>query len=68
MIPIEGLIHAIVYLIVAGLIFFLLNWLIDYVGVPEPFHKVAKVVLAVFAVILVIGALLSIIGMPLVRW
>lgn len=68
MFSIEGVVVAIIYLIVGGLIFWLLIWLIDYVGVPEPFHKVAKVVLAVAAVLLVICVLLAMIGRPMVRW
>jgi predicted PurR-regulated permease PerM len=56
-----------VWLIVAGLIFFLLNWLIDYVKVPEPFNRVLKVVIAVVAVLVVINALLALTGNPLVR-
>jgi hypothetical protein len=57
-----------VYLIVAGLIFWLLWWLIGYVGLPEPFNKVAHVVLAVAAVLVVIGILLSLTnGTPLFR-
>jgi ABC-type glucose/galactose transport system permease subunit len=62
MISIQGAVTAIIYLIVGGLIFFLLNWLIDYVGIPEPFHKIAKVILAILAVLVVIGLLLSFVG------
>lgn len=62
MISLQGAIHAIVLLIVAGLIFFLLNWLIDYCGIPDPFNKVARVVLAVAAVLICIAALLSLAG------
>ncbi len=68
MISIQALVHFVVVLIVLGLIFGLLHWLIGYCGVPEPFHKVAKVVLAVFAVLLIIGALLHLIGYPVVRF
>lgn len=34
-----------VTLVVAGLIFWLVWWFIDYVGVPEPFNKVIRVVI-----------------------
>ncbi len=50
-------------IVVIGLIFWLLFWLIDFIGLPEPFNKVAKVVLAVFAVIYLIGMLTG--NMPL---
>lgn len=62
MISLAGIISVVIYLIVAGLIFFLLAWLIDYCGLPEPFNKVAKVLLAVVAVLVVIGALLQFLG------
>lgn len=54
--------RVIIWLIVAGLIFWLLTWLISYVGLPEPFAKVAKVILAVAAVIVIIDVLLSLTG------
>ena len=62
MISLTGAIHVVVLLIVAGLIFGLLWWLVDYCGIPEPFHKVAKVVLAVLAVFVIIGILLSLVS------
>ena len=68
MIPVSALVTFIVYIVCIGLIFFLLWWLIDYVGLPEPFHKVAKVILAVFAVLILISLLMSLAGQPLVRW
>lgn len=68
MIDLASLVHIIITLIVAGLIFYLLNWLIVYVGLPEPFLKIARVVLAVFAVLVVVGILLSLAGgVPLFR-
>lgn len=63
-----GIVHIIIWLIVAGLIFWLLSWLIAYVGLPEPFAKVAKVILAVAAVILIINALMSMAGTPFIAW
>ena len=45
-----ALIQAVIYLIVFGLIFWLLWWLIQYCAIPEPFNKVARVILAIAAV------------------
>ena len=68
MIPLAGLVQLIVTLIVVGLIVWLLLWLISYVGLPEPFNKIAKVVIAVFSVLVVIGMLMSLVnGQPLFR-
>lgn len=63
------LIQTVLYLLVIGVICFLLDWLIRYVGVPEPFQKVARAIIAVFAVLLVISLLLSLVGQPaIIRW
>jgi hypothetical protein len=64
----HAVIQAIIYLICFGLIFWLLWWLIDYVKLPEPFQKVARVVLAVAAVIVIINVLLTLAGHPLIHW
>lgn len=67
MISIEAAVRLIIYLIVGGVIFALLAWLIDFVGIPEPFRKVARTILAVLAVLVVIGALLQFVGYPVFR-
>jgi len=60
--------HIILYLIVAGLIFWLLWWLVDYCALPAPFNKVAHIILAVLAVMVLIGILLHLAGIQVVRW
>lgn len=69
MISLAAVVNFVLYIVVAGLIFWLLDWLIRYVGVPEPFAKVARIVLAVAAVFVLIYALLGLIGFagPLFR-
>ena len=62
MISIGAAVSVVLYLIVAGLIFWLLIWLLDYVAIPDPFNKIARVCLAILAVFVVIGILLSLIG------
>jgi len=62
---IEGLVEAVIYLIVVGGVFWLLLFLIDYVGLLEPFAKVAKIVVMVVGVILLINLLLGFAGHPL---
>jgi len=62
MISISGAVTVVVYLIVAGLIFWLLWWLVNFIAPPEPFRKVATVVLAILAVLVIIGILLSLVG------
>ena len=67
MFSLDAVVSAVLYLIIAGIVFYLLHWLIGYVGVPEPFGRVARVVLAVAAVVVVIAILLNLVGRPLVR-
>lgn len=64
----SALISLLVWIIVIGLVFYLLFWLIGYVGLPAPFDKVACVILAVAAVIFLISVLLEMVGKPLIRW
>jgi hypothetical protein len=60
----DSVIHGLIYIIVIGVIFGLLFWLINYCGLPAPFDKLARVVLAVAAVIICINVLLSMAGHP----
>jgi hypothetical protein len=62
MISLQGVVQLVLYLIVGGLIFWLLWWLVNYIAPPEPFRKIANVILAVLAVLVCIGILLSLVG------
>lgn len=63
-----AVVSAVIWVIVAGLIFWLLTWLVAYVGIPEPFNKVARVIIAVVAVLILINAILGLTGHPLINW
>lgn len=64
----SSLVHIIIYLLIVGGICWLLWWLIGYIGLPEPFNKIARVIVAVVAVLLCINLLLGLGGaQPLVR-
>jgi predicted PurR-regulated permease PerM len=68
MISLSTVVTLVVYILVAGLIFWLLYWLVNFINPPEPFKKIATVVLAVLGVLIIIGILLSLIGgTPLIR-
>ncbi len=64
----SGLIQGLVWLIVIGLIAWLLWWLVAYIGLPEPFNKVARVLIAVVAVLILINFLLGLAGSPIVSF
>ena len=68
MVTLDALVRTIVYLVVAGLVAWLLWWLIDYLQLPEPFNKVAHVILAIAAVLIIISILLGMVGQPIVKW
>lgn len=55
-------------LVVAGVIFWLVWWFIGYVGIPEPFNKVIRVVLGLCVLVFLINILLSFAGHPLFSW
>ena len=59
---IASLITLVVYILVVGLIFWLLSYLLDVVALPEPFNRVVKVVLLVVGVLIVIALLLQFAG------
>lgn len=64
----QAIIYAVLTILVVGIIFWLLHWLIDYMKLPEPFTKVANVILAIGAVIFLINALLSLVGKQFISW
>lgn len=68
MITLSSLVSGILFIIIAGLVFWLLFWLIAYIGLPEPFAKVARVILAVAAVFICIAILMGLAGHPVVLW
>ena len=70
MISIQAAAMVIFYLVIAGLVFWLFYWLLNYskASPPEPFLKNGNVVLAVLAVFVCVGILLSLVGgVPIFR-
>lgn len=57
-----GLLSVLIHLLVIALVCWLLWWLIGFIGLPEPFNKVARAIVAVIAVVLVINLLLGLTG------
>ena len=68
MIAASSLLSLLLTLVIVGCIFWLLWWLVSYIGLPAPFDKVARVILAVVAVFILIDLLLGLAGTPLIRW
>jgi len=59
------MIELLIQLVILGLIFWVIWWFIGYVGIPEPFNKVLRVVVGLVALILVINILLGLTGSSL---
>lgn len=63
----SGLISVVIYVVVLGLIFWLLDYLIRIIPLQEPFARIARIVLAVLSVIIIIFLLLSLVDSGPVR-
>jgi hypothetical protein len=64
----SALVNLVVYLMIVGGVCWLLWWLIGFVGLPEPFNKVARAIVAIIAVLMLINLLLSFTGhTPIIR-
>lgn len=59
---------AVVSLVVVGLIVWILLWFIGYCGLPEPFNKIARILIALVAVVFLINCLLGLTGGPHYHW
>lgn len=59
------LINLIIYLAVAGLIYWLVIYAIDNIPIPDPPARIIKIVAMVILVLVVISLLLSLIGVDL---
>ncbi len=63
-----GLIGLLITVIVIGLVCYLLWWLIGYIGLPAPFDKVARVIVALIAVIVLLDIVFGLgLGTPSIR-
>lgn len=60
---VSGLLQVVVLICIIGGVCWLLWWLIGFIGVPEPFNKVARAIVAVVAVLFLINILLGLAGM-----
>lgn len=66
MITLSSLVMLVVWLLVAGLVYWLCLWVIGQFGVPEPFNKVIRVILAIIVFLIVINAVLTLLGHPII--
>lgn len=64
----EDLIMAVLWIVIAAMIYWVVTWGLAKIGVPEPFNKIINVVLVIAVVVFLVNALLSLAGHPLIVW
>jgi hypothetical protein len=67
LISLAALLNLVVKVVIAGLIFWALMWAIDACETPQPFNKVLKVIIILFALIFILSVLFSLSGTDLFR-
>lgn len=63
----QRIVRAILLIIVAAAIMWLLWWLVGYLGIPQPFNKIANGVIAVGSVFVLIAILFDVAGYPIIK-
>jgi len=67
-VSVDNLIEVVIYLVILSLVFWVIWWFVGYVGVPEPFNKVIRVVIGLVALLVVVSLLLGMLtGSPIIR-
>lgn len=56
------MIKAIVWLVIFGVMYYVLDWGLRKLSLPEPFHRILSGILVLLVVLCVINAVLSIVG------
>lgn len=64
----DSLLWAIIQIVIAAVIYFVITWGLGKIGVPEPFNKVIMVLLVLMVCLFLINALLTVGGHPLITF
>ena len=65
----SAVINVIVTLVIVALIYFVADWGLKKIALPEPFGKVAMVLLVLLAVVFIINSLMGLTSSgPFIRW
>ncbi len=64
----EGLLGVLFELCIWGLILWILWWAIGKVGLPEPFAKIATVILVLLTVVVLVNILMGLNGHRFISW
>ena len=60
--------NMLIWLIIIGVIYWLLSYTLDQIQPKEPVGKIARVILLLLVVVLLINALLTLVDKPFIRW
>lgn len=64
----NAVVNAIIWLVIGALIWFVVDWGLKKIALPEPFNKIATVLLVLLVVIVLVNALLTLVGKGFVSW
>lgn len=64
----EQIVWLVVTILIGGLIYWVLDWAIGKINPPEPFKKIASVLLILAVVVFLVNALLTVAGHPFIKW
>lgn len=62
---INTLLTLLIWLLILGGVVYVLWWLIGVVGLPEPFNKIAKIIVAIVVAVVLLNMLIG--SLPLIR-
>lgn len=63
-----SILDLLVTLVIGGLVVYLLFWFIGYIGLPAPFDKVARVIVALVALVFLLNLLTGLGGHEFFNW
>ena len=63
----DTLISAILWLVAGGLVYFVLNWALAKIALPEPFGKISQVVLILLVVVFILNGIFVLLGHPFIH-
>ena len=65
----SAVIDLIITLVIVGLVYFIVDWALKKIALPEPFGKIAMVLMVLLAAVFLINALLGLTSTgPFIRW
>jgi uncharacterized membrane protein YwzB len=64
----DTIIHALIAIVIWGLILWLCWWALGKIAPPEPFMKIGTVVLVLLTVVVLVNILLGIDGRAFIKW